>query len=265
MTLAQPALDRIQGTMTVSAFEGRPDQASSTIGAVPGLHVLGQDAQTIAAIRSLAEPMGVTLHCQGSYDRVLQDSAAELPGCVITEWQCAEMNALTLLQQLRKNDRFIPVIVLTAEVDVRTAVALIQAGALTLIEKPCDPAELHEAILLAMATQQRYAESLSRRRETVARLANLTEQEETVLELILDGWPNKAIAAKLDVSLRTVEGRRREVFTKLGANGLAEAVRMVTFARTPVCVCSSQPANGFPRLASCAVVEGPHNGGGDIA
>lgn len=261
MTLAQPALDHFQGTMTVSASQGLPDQVTSTIGAALGLHVLGQDAETVEAIQPIAEQAGLNLYCHCSCESMLRTSAAELPACIITDWRLPDMTAQTLLQQLRKTDQFTPVIVLAARVDVRTAVALIRAGALTVIQKPYDWAELHEAILLAIATQQRYAEMFSRRRDTIARLSLLTEQEKTVLELIVEGWPNKAIAAKLDVSLRTVEGRRREVFTKLGANSLAEAVRMVTFAAMPLCVCHSQAANGMPRLASCATVTGPNASG----
>ena len=49
---------------------------------------------------------------------------------------------------------------------------------------------------------------------------------ETV-ELVAEGLANKAIAARLGVSVRTVEGHLNHVFTKLGVESRTELVRYV--------------------------------------
>ena len=44
--------------------------------------------------------------------------------------------------------------------------------------------------------------------------------------MMVQGKANKAIAHELDISVRTVENRRREVFAKLQADSVAQLVRL---------------------------------------
>ncbi len=54
----------------------------------------------------------------------------------------------------------------------------------------------------------------------------LTPPEREVLELIVSGKSNKATALALDVSVRTVEDRRRSIMRKLKADSFAELVKL---------------------------------------
>jgi DNA-binding NarL/FixJ family response regulator len=55
----------------------------------------------------------------------------------------------------------------------------------------------------------------------------LTWRERETVELVAEGLSNKAIAARLGVSVRTVEGHLNHVFTKLGVESRTELVRFV--------------------------------------
>ena len=55
----------------------------------------------------------------------------------------------------------------------------------------------------------------------------LTWREREAVELVAEGLSNKAIAARLGVSVRTVEGHLNHVFTKLGVESRTELVRFV--------------------------------------
>ncbi len=46
------------------------------------------------------------------------------------------------------------------------------------------------------------------------------------MNLIVQGKPNKVIAKQLNMSIRTMESRRHEVFTKMGVESVAELVRL---------------------------------------
>ena len=48
-----------------------------------------------------------------------------------------------------------------------------------------------------------------------------------MLSFVVQGKPNKVIANRLDVSVRTVENRRSEIYNKLQAGSVVELVRMV--------------------------------------
>ena len=55
-------------------------------------------------------------------------------------------------------------------------------------------------------------------------LQKLTDRQREVLALVADGLPNKAIAWKLDMSERTVNAHRRDIYTRLEVNCTAHAV-----------------------------------------
>ncbi|MGH9028653.1 MAG: response regulator [Acidimicrobiales bacterium] len=57
--------------------------------------------------------------------------------------------------------------------------------------------------------------------------AALTWREREAARLVSDGFSNKAIAARLGVSVRTVEGHLNHVFAKLGVESRTELVRLV--------------------------------------
>ena len=55
----------------------------------------------------------------------------------------------------------------------------------------------------------------------------LTTRERQVIELVAEGLANKAIAARLGISARTIEGHLNHVFAKLGVSSRTELVRFV--------------------------------------
>lgn len=56
-------------------------------------------------------------------------------------------------------------------------------------------------------------------------LATLSPEQRDVLELVVQGVPNKLIAKQLNVSIRAVEDRRARVMRSLGAKSLAELIK----------------------------------------
>ena len=56
-------------------------------------------------------------------------------------------------------------------------------------------------------------------------MATLTTRERQVIQLVADGLPNKAIATRLGISARTIEGHLNHVFSKLGVASRTELVR----------------------------------------
>ena len=121
----------------------------------------------------------------------------------------------------------VTIVYVMAEADVPTAVSLMQQGAVTVLEKPCPKVELLEAIRLALDRDRILRDSQLRIAQARCRIASLTNKERSVMELMIDGRANKAIATELDVSVRTVEARRQRVFKKTKTHSIAELVRLV--------------------------------------
>ena len=64
----------------------------------------------------------------------------------------------------------------------------------------------------------------------MARIAVLSPREREVLDLLMAGKPNKAIARDLGLSPRTVEVHRARLMARLDVGSLAEAVRLAVQA-----------------------------------
>ena len=145
--------------------------------------------------------------------------------CVLTDVRMPGLDGIELLHRLKAHDFHRPVVVMTAHGDVSTAVRAMKAGAVDFIEKPFDDAALLATVGRAFETAAA-PEANKNAIEAAARLAALSPREREVLELLMAGKPNKAIARDLGLSPRTVEIHRARLLTRLEVGSLAEAVRL---------------------------------------
>jgi len=121
----------------------------------------------------------------------------------------------------------LPVVVLTAFASTPLTVQAIQQGAVTLLDKPYQDDDLWNAIRKALAQDARKRVEAAHRQAIRKRIAELTRSERAVLSYVVAGKPNKVIANRLDVSVRTVENRRSEIYTKLQVHSIVDLVKMV--------------------------------------
>jgi two-component system response regulator FixJ len=127
-----------------------------------------------------------------------------------------------------RND--LPVIVMTGEGDIQTAVRAMKGGAADFLEKPYSDHTLLMAIEAAFEKEHRFNRD-SEIEEATRRLAILSPREREVLDGLLAGQPNKLIAYQLGISVRTVEVHRARMMERLGMRRLAEALRLAIIAR----------------------------------
>ncbi len=156
------------------------------------------------------------------------DACAPLPGaCLLVDVRMPGMSGLELQEALRARGVGLPVIVLTGHGDIAMAVRAMKAGATDFIEKPYNDQVLIDAVHRALAAARSpQAEPAADRAGIEARLATLSPREREVMQLVVDGRPNKVIATRLGLSTRTVEVHRAKVMEKMAARSLAELVRM---------------------------------------
>jgi FixJ family two-component response regulator len=147
--------------------------------------------------------------------------------CVVTDLRMPGMSGAELLSQLRQSGSVVAVVVLTGHADVRTAVKLMEDGALTLLEKPYEP----QALLAAVDRATKRTAAMRAARERVAsvqrRFSQLTDEEREIMECMLAEMPTKTIAAKLVMSTRTVERRMLSVQQKMQVSGVAELAALM--------------------------------------
>jgi len=193
--------------------------------------IVEADPATRDAIKALASDMGVETRLCSSLEELQAAYRHSPAGCLVLAMQLPGMSGFELLESAARNGIWLPAVVLTERADVRSAVRAMQAGAITVIEKPYRDEEVRDAIRQALAIDAQFRQREAAIQRARARFAPLTTGERQVLDLILSGNTNKQIAADLRLGLRTVEARRHAVMTKLEARSLAELVKTVYDAR----------------------------------
>jgi len=137
------------------------------------------------------------------------------------------MSGVELQDELTKLKIELPVIVITAYGDVPMVVRAMKAGAATFLEKPCRDEELWDAIRAALRRDEECQFRRQQEQDLDHRLAQLTEKEHCVMQLLLQGKAHKVIASQLDISIRTVEVRRSRILKKMNVATLVELSQIV--------------------------------------
>lgn len=152
------------------------------------------------------------------------------PGCVITDVLMPETSGLALLAELRERGCGWPVVVITGQGDVTTAVAAMKLGAVEFLEKPFQPAALSETIDGAAAQLATIVARDVERDAARRRVTSLTVRQRSVLEGVEQGQSNKQIAMRLGLSTRTVEMHRAAMMRCLGVENTRELLAMLAAA-----------------------------------
>jgi FixJ family two-component response regulator len=191
------------------------------------IYVVDRDETTCGLVRSLGVAMQVTTECFTSAEDFLSDYNEERPGCVISEWRLMGMSGLDLQDHLTAQGMGLPVIFLTSYGEIPLAIRAMRNGAITVLEKPCSQQELWEAIRVAMTLDGQRRQIDQRLSEIRAKISRLTPREREVLDAMIAGRPNKSIARQMNLSLRTIEACRQQIFRKTQAKSVPELVRMI--------------------------------------
>ena len=125
------------------------------------------------------------------------------------------------------------VVFLTGHGDIAASVDAMKHGAVDFLTKPVDEACLLTAIDAALASQIEVFAKRVEVSELEHRFAALTKRGGGVMELVVTGQLNKQVAAKLEISEKTVKAHRAQVMHKTGVRSLAELVHLHIEWRRP--------------------------------
>ena len=197
---------------TVLLVEDDPDWAGL---ASEALARAGYDVQVFAEPRAL-----------------LERAAWPREGCLLLDVHLPGMDGVELLRELRRRGVRLPAVMMTAFGDVPLAVRAMREGAYDFVEKPLPPdlAERIGGAVAAAAAAHAPPGAGPDGEAAAARLRSLSPRERQIFELVVAGLPNKVIASRLDLSIKTVELHRSRVMRKTEAGSLAELVRLALHA-----------------------------------
>jgi len=151
------------------------------------------------------------------------------PACVLLDVRMPGMSGLALFERMAERGDIagLPVIFLTGHADVPTAVATVKRGAFDFCEKPFSDNALVDRVEQALAASAAFLAGMREQAQVRSRVDELTEREQAVMRLVIDGLPNKLIADQLAISVRTVEVHRARVFDKMQVKSAVELANLL--------------------------------------
>jgi DNA-binding NarL/FixJ family response regulator len=162
--------------------------------------------------------------------------AADLsPDVIVMDISMPGLNGLKATKQIKQTNPEIKILTLTRHTDDGYLQQLIKAGANGYVLKQSAPAELVNAIRVVGGGKSYLDPALTEkvmggylRQETAlsnSQKVEISARESEVLRLIAWGHSNKEIAARLDLSVKTIEAHKANAMSKLGISSRIDIVR----------------------------------------
>jgi len=195
--------------------------------------VVDDDSSIREAIAILVKLAGLRVETFGTAQEFLRSKRPDLPGCVVLDVELPGLSGLDLQRELTAHGIKLPIIFITGYGDIPMSVRAMKAGALEFLTKPFRDRDLLDAIQQALerdCAARRHSREIAELRE---HFDALTSREREVMSLVVAGWLNKQIGFELGISEITVKIHRGRVMNKMGAQSLAELVRMTERLELP--------------------------------
>ena len=188
--------------------------------------IVDDDAAVRDSLAVLLSTAGLEVETYASGEEFLDAWDPVKTGCLVLDIRMPGISGLDLLERLNASRSRIPVVIITGHGDVKIAVKAMKLGAVDFIEKPFKYEVIIGSIRDALQREEQDRDREVQVASYLECLALLTERERQIYDFMVQGDPNKVIAAKLDISPRTVEIHRAHVMEKLQVRNLSQLVKM---------------------------------------
>ena len=189
------------------------------------IYVVDDDELMCETISAMLETEGCRVTCFGEGQPFLAAARQRPPSCILLDVNMPDRSGLDMLRELDAPHYPAPILIVSGQNDVPTAVNAIRGGALDFIEKPFGVSDIVTRVSEAIqGWTARHAEGSPR---LFPGCDLLTPREHEVLVQITGGASNKEAGRQLGISPRTVEVHRARIMDKLGAKNAADLVRTV--------------------------------------
>lgn len=198
------------------------DNASSLS---PLIHLVDDDAAVRDSLSLLISTVGLRVQTWPDPQIFLAEFDRTAIGAIVLDVRMPVISGLAVLEQLVAMGVDHPVILLTGHGTVEMCRRAFKTGAAEFLEKPVDDELLIEALQSAVRQHVRSRERYQADQHARECYAQLSPREREVLGLVVEGLTNKEMGRALNLSPRTVETHRANLFAKLGMESLAQLIR----------------------------------------
>ena len=191
----------------------------------PLVHLIDDDDAVRSSPALLIGTVALRVQTWGDPQTFIAGFDRQSIGVIVLDVRMPGISRLTVLDTLMAQGVDQPVIMLTGHGTVAMCRRAFKAGAAEFLEKPVNDEALLEALQNGVRQHVKSRERNKNDKQAQQRFAQLSQREREVLGLIVSGLTNKEMGRALDVSPRTVETHRANLFAKLEAESLAQLIR----------------------------------------
>jgi two-component system response regulator FixJ len=196
------------------------------------IFVVDDDELMRDTLSAIFVPEGCRVTCFAEGQSFLAAARERTPACILLDVNMPGRSGLDMLRELDAPRYPAPILIVSGQADVPTAVSAIRGGALDFIEKPIEAATVVARVREAVLTWPRHPGGGNGQRAQgflaeVRGAELLTPREREVLARIVAGASNKEAGRALGISPRTIEVHRARIMDKLGTRNAADLVRTV--------------------------------------
>ncbi len=188
-------------------------------------------------VRAILERAGFEVVAEAASGReVVEQVNTHHPDVVLLDIRMPDGDGLQALETIKASHPDVRVIMLTTYANPGYLARAVTAGAAGYLTKEADPDQIVRAIraamsgeqlldyeLLQMALRNVAAQTPSLTPADADLIEPLTEQEKTILRLIVAGLSNEEIGRTLSITVNTVKTHIRHIFQKLGVSDRTQA------------------------------------------
>lgn len=205
-----------QSNLTTASAEASSPRAT--------VYIVESQPHVRDTVAELVTQRGYRCQTFASAEDFLAAGPTPRPGVLVLDYNVPGVNGRDVQDRLAGQHEPLPIIVTIGQADVPAALQFMERCAVTVLEKPYQTDDLIAAIAKAIEHDHTHVRIRRRFEQVSAAVSQLSTREKTVLQAIVEGQLNKAIARSLDVSVRTIEGDRAKIVEKFAAETTGEVV-----------------------------------------
>ncbi len=192
----------------------------------PIVYIVDDDLPVRRSTERLIRSAGLTVQTFTSAREFLKNARSDGPACLVLDVRMPGLSGMDLQRELIQSGILIPIIFITGHGDIPMSVRAMKAGAVEFLTKPFRSRALLDAVRAAIERDRSAHKERSEAREFRERYEQLTPREREVMGLVVAGRLNKQVAGELATTERTIKFHRAHIMQKMGAESLADLVRM---------------------------------------
>ena len=192
----------------------------------PIVFIVDDDLSVRRSTERLVQSAGLKVQTFTSAKEFLKNARFEGPACLVLDVRMPGLSGMDLQRELTQAGIRVPIIFITGHGDIPMSVRAMKAGAVEFLTKPFRTRSLLDAIRAAIELDRSAHKERSETGELRQRYEQLTPREREVMALVTTGLLNKQVAGELATTERTIKFHRAHIMQKMGAESLADLVRM---------------------------------------